>query len=136
MATQVILRAKFSSSAINDSPALNYRDVNLIGYLNNPNGTYITRENELTQGVESSKVYAQMNIPSGCTIDWFASNDGGVTWEAMTLDDTRKVDQTWTEYTYIRAFTNTSGNKVRYKAILTGNNLVYPRIHSLCATLS
>ena len=136
VAAQIMLRAKFASSTINDSPALNYRDVNLIGYLNNPDGTYISRENELTQGVESTKVYAQMNIPSGCTVDWFASNDGGTAWETMTLDDTRKVDQTWTEYTYIRAFTNPAGNRIRYKAVLSGNNLIYPRIHSLGATLS
>ncbi|MCE5322358.1 DUF4815 domain-containing protein [bacterium] len=136
IAAQIIIRAKLSSSTANDTPALNYKDVNLIGYLNNPNGVYISRENELTQGVESSKVYAQMNIPSGCSLNWFASNDGGATWEPMTLDSTREVDQTWTEYIYLRTFTNPAGNRVRYKAVITGNNLVYPRIHSLGATLS
>jgi hypothetical protein len=135
-AAQVLVRARFASSLVNDSPALNYKDVNLIGYLNNSDGTYISRENELTQGVESTKVYAQMNIPSGCSLNWFASNDGGVTWEPMTLDSTREVDQTWTEYVFLRTFTNQAGNRVRYKAVLTGNNLIYPRIHSLGATLS
>ena len=125
-----------SSSVLNDSPALNYKDVNLIGYLNSPDGTYISRENELTQGVESTKVYAEMSIPSGCSINWFASNDGGATWEEMTIDTTREVDQTWTEYVFLRAFTNPTGNRVRYKAVMTGNNLIYPRIHSLGATLS
>jgi hypothetical protein len=132
----VSVRAKFSSSVLNDSPALNYRDVNLIGYLNSADGTYISRENELTQGVESTKVYAEMSIPSGCSINWFASNDGGATWEEMTIDTTREVDQTWTEYVFLRAFTNPTGNRVRYKAVMTGNNLIYPRIHSLGATLS
>jgi hypothetical protein len=136
VAAQVIIRSKLSSSTANDTPALNYKDVNLIGYLNNPNGVYISRENELTQGVESTKVYAQMNIPSGCTLNWFASNDGGATWEPMTLDATREVDQTWTEYLYLCTFANPAGNRARYKAVLTGNNLVYPRIHSLGATLS
>jgi site-specific DNA recombinase len=44
-----------------------------------PCGTvvYITRENELTQGVESPKVNAWMKIPSGISLNWFASNDGG-----------------------------------------------------------
>jgi hypothetical protein len=135
-ASQVLLRARFASSLVNDSPALNYRDVNLIGYLNNPDGTYISRENELTQGVESTKVYAQMNIPSGCSLNWFASNDGGATWEPMTLDSTREIDQTWTEYILLCTFTNPAGNRVRYKAVMTGNNLIYPRIHSLGATLS
>jgi len=135
-AAQVVIRAKLSSSTANDTPALNYKDVNLIGYLNNPNGVYISRENELTQGVESTKVYAQMNIPSGCTLNWFASNDGGATWESMMLDSTREVDQTWTEYLYLCTFANPAGSRVRYKAVLTGNNLVYPRIHSLGATLS
>ncbi|MBI2842748.1 MAG: DUF4815 domain-containing protein [Armatimonadetes bacterium] len=136
IATRVIVRAKFSSSVLNDSPALNYKDVNLIGYLNSPDGTYISRENELTQGVESTKVYAEMSIPSGCSLNWFASNDGGVTWEPMTLDSTREVDQTWTEYIFLCTFANPAGNRVRYKAVLTGNNLIYPRIHSLGATLS
>lgn len=135
-AAQVLLRARFASSLVNDSPVLNYKDVNLIGYLNNPDGTYISRENELTQGVESTKVYAQMNIPSGCSLNWFASNDGGATWEPMTLDSTREIDQTWTEYVFLRTFTNPAGNRVRYKAVMTGNNLIYPRIHSLGATLS
>ena len=61
----------------NDTPAINFRDVNLVGYLNKTTGAYLTRENELTQGVESTKVYAQMDIPSGTTLQWFASNDGG-----------------------------------------------------------
>lgn len=136
IATQVLLRARFASSVLNDSPALNYRDVNLIGYLNNPDGTYVSRENELTQGVDSTKVYAQMSIPSGCAITWFASNDGGTTWEPMTLDSTREIDQTWTEYIFLCTFANPAGNRVRYKAVMTGNNLIYPRIHSLGATLS
>ncbi len=136
VAAQITVRARLTSSTPNDTPALNYLDVNLIGYLNSPSGTYISRENELTQGVESTKVYAQMNIPSGCSMEWFTSNDGGATWEPMALDSTREVDQTWTEYVYLRTFTNPAGTRVRYKAILTGNNLVYPRIHSLGATLS
>ncbi|MHB1461991.1 MAG: DUF4815 domain-containing protein [Armatimonadota bacterium] len=136
VATRVLLRAKFAGSAGNDSPALNFGDVNLVGYLNNAEGTYISRANELTQGVESTKVYAEMSIPSGCSVVWFASNDGGVTWEEMALDSTREVDQTWTEYLFLRVFTSPAGNSIRYKAVMSGSNLVYPRIHTLGATLS
>jgi hypothetical protein len=42
----------------------------------------------------------------------------------------------WTEYTLVRTFTDNTGNKVRYKAEMTGTPLIYPRIHSLGATLS
>lgn len=77
LATQVLVRVRFASNAANDTPALSFKDVNLIGYLNGTAGAYITRENELTQGVASTKVYAQMDIPSGTTIQWFCSNDGG-----------------------------------------------------------
>ena len=136
LAAEVLVRAVFESSAVNDSPALNYKDVNLVGYLNNTTGAYITRENELTQGVESTKVYTQMHIPSGTTVNWFASNDGGATWEPMSIESTREIDQEWTEYTLTRTFSDPTGNKVRYKAEMTGNNLVYPRIHTLGATLS
>jgi|MTBAKMStandDraft_1061839.scaffolds.fasta_scaffold01049_17 hypothetical protein len=136
IAADVLVRAVFSGTEANDSPALNFKDVNLIGYLNNTTGVYITRENELTQGVESTKVYTQMNIPSGTSLNWFASNDGGATWEPMSIATTREIDQEWTEYTLTRTFADPSGTKVRYKAEMTGNNLVYPRIHTLGATLS
>lgn len=136
LANGVLVRVRFSTGMGNDTPALNFRDVNLIGYLNNTAGTYLTRENELTQGVESTKVYTQMDIPSGTSVQWFASNDGGETWEAMTIDDTRPIDEDWTEYTLVRTFSDPQGNKVRYKAELTGTVLTYPRIHTLGATLS
>ena len=57
LANGVLVQVRFSTGMGNDTPALNFRDVNLIGYLNNTSGTYLTRENELTQGVESTKVY-------------------------------------------------------------------------------
>ena len=136
LATRVQIRVRLSSSLSNDTPAINFRDVNLVGYLNKTTGAYLTRENELTQGVESTKAYVQMQIPSGTTLQWFASNDGGLTWEAMTIQDTRPIDENWTEYTLVRTFTDNTGNKVRYKAEMTGTPLIYPRIHSLGATLS
>jgi hypothetical protein len=54
----------------------------------------------------------------------------------MSIDSTREIDQKWTEYTLTLMFADPTGTKVRYKAELTGNNLVYPRIHTLGATLS
>ena len=70
LAANVLVRALFAGSEANDSPALNFKDVNLIGYLNGTSGAYVTRENELTQGVASTKVYVQMHIPSGTSVDW------------------------------------------------------------------
>lgn len=67
---------------------------------------------------------------------WFASNDGGETWEVMTIDDTQPIDEDWTKYTLVRTFSDPQGNKVRYKAELTGTVLTYPRSHTLGATLS
>jgi hypothetical protein len=120
LASQVLVRALLSSNAVNISPALIYKDVNLIGYLNNTTGAYLNRENELTQGVSSTKVYTQMSIPSGTNINWFASNNGGATWEPMSIITTRKIDQDWTEYTLTRTFSDPNGNRVRYKAEMTG----------------
>lgn len=105
------------------------------GYLNNTSGAYITRENELTQGVASSKVYAQMQIPSGTRLQLLASNNGGATWETMTIEETRPVDEAWTEYTLTRTFTNPAGRRVRYKAVMTGTPLAFPRIHSFIGSV-
>ena len=48
LATRVQIRVRLSSSLSNDTPAINFRDVNLVGYLNKTTGAYLTRENELT----------------------------------------------------------------------------------------
>jgi hypothetical protein len=136
IASQVLVRARFSSQSSGDSPALNFHDVNLIGYLNKTAGVYLTRENELSQSVASTKVYAQMNIPSGTTVQWYATNNGGATWEPLNIAATRQISQEWTEYTLTRTFADSTGRRVRYKAVFTGTPLIYPRIHSLGATLS
>jgi len=136
IAGNIIIRVRFSSGMSNDTPVLNFRDVNMIGYLNKITGTYLTRENELTQGVESTKVYTQMDIPSGTSVQWFTSNDGGETWEAMVIDNTRPIDKNWTEYSLTKLFSDPAGNKVRYKAVMNGTVLTYPKIHTLGATLS
>ncbi len=136
LAANVLVRVRMETGASHDTPALNFRDVNLIGYKNDTSGVYITRENELTQGVESTRVYAQMHVPSGTGVQWFVTNNGGFTWEPMSLDSTRPIDQDWTEYTYQRTFADSTGRKIRYKALLSGNALIFPRIHSLGATLS
>ena len=136
VATQVLVRALLSGSEVNDTPALNFKDVNLIGYLNDSFGVYVSRENELTQGVASTKVYTQMNIPSGASVQWYALNEEDNGWELLSVEATREINQVWTEYTLTRTFYDPLGNKVRYKAELNGNRLVYPRIHTLGATLS
>lgn len=136
LATNLRIRVRFGSGMQNDTPALNFKDVNLIGYLNKTTGTYLTRENELTQCVESTKVYTQMYVPSGTTVQWFTTNDGENTWEAMTVEATRPLNSTWTEYTLARTFRNPAGSRIRYKAVMTGTALSYPKIHTLGATLS
>jgi hypothetical protein len=136
LAADILVRVRFSTDMSNGTPPLNFKDVNLVGYLNKTSGVYLTRENELTQSVESTKAYVHMDIPSGTTLQWFTSNDGGATLEAMTIQETRPIDENWIEYTLVRTFDNPAGNKVRYKAVMTGTELVYPRIHSLGATLS
>ena len=132
-----LIRARLSSAAPNESPVLNFRNVAMIGYRNGCDGTYVTRQNELTQGVAATTLYAEMNVPSNTTVAWHASNDGGTTWEPMTLDGTRTVSKEWTEYTYKHAFLNPAGNKVRYKAVFwAASPNIYARIHRLGVTLS
>ena len=53
-----------------------------------------------------------------------------------TSGGTRAIDEEWTEYTLTRTFTSSAGTRVRYKAVMTGTTLSFPRIHSLGATLS
>lgn len=83
-----------------------------------------------------SGTYNQMDFSSGTSVKRSASSVCGETCKAMTIDDTRPIDEDWTEYTLVLTFSNPQDNKVRYKAELTGTVLAYPRIHTLGATLS
>jgi hypothetical protein len=136
VAAQVLLRATFTGGSANESPALICEDVNLVGYLNNTSATYVTTEIGLTQGIASTKLYAQMSVPANTTAAWYASNDGGATWELMAQQSSRPIDPDWTEYVFSRTFTNPAGTRIQYKAEMAGTALLYPRIHSIGATLS
>ena len=96
------IRVCLSSPLANDILTINFCDVNLVGYLNKTTGAYLTHENALTQGVESTKAYVQMQIPSGIPLQWFASNDGALTWGTITIQNTRLINENWTEYTLVR----------------------------------
>lgn len=98
--------------------------------------TRAIRELVATQPIASAKVYAEMSVPSGTTVVWSASNDGGATWEPMAQESARPLNDTWTEYVLGRAFASPAGNRIRFKAVMAGTALVTPRIHSLGATLA
>ena len=93
-----------------ESPVLNFHDVHWLGTLSNTAGTYITCEMTLMQGVASAKVYAEMDVPSGTSVTWYASNNGGAAWEAMTLAGTRPINEIWTEYTFACTFASAAGS--------------------------
>lgn len=132
----LLIRARFASTRTNESPALLFKTTNLIGFVNDQDGLYITRELETTQNISSTVLYVEQQIPSSTTVTWYASNDGGATWEEMSITATRAISQDWTEYTYEAEFTD-PGNRMRYKAIFAcANASIYPRVHKLGATLS
>jgi hypothetical protein len=136
LGTRIVLRALFSTSSSAESPVLGFHDLHLFTYLNATEGVYVTRELVTSQGIASAKVYTQMSVPSGTSVQWFCSNDGGATWEPMAQEGTRPIDQTWTEFTFARAFASAAGTRVRFKAAMAGTQLVTPRIHTLGVTLA
>ncbi|CAM2070197.1 DUF4815 domain-containing protein [Sulfidibacter corallicola] len=134
---QVLVRARFvrTEPLEHESPALVIGDVALIGYFNDDSGVYITREHTVTQGIASNRIYAEMDVPSGTAVNWFASNNGE-SWEPMSLEATNPIDTIWTEYSYELTFADPNGTRIRFKAEMTGTNMVSPRIHRFGATLS
>lgn len=136
LGSRIVLRALFSTSSGIQSPVLSFHDLHLFTYLNAANGAYVTRELVTSQGIASAKVYAEMSVPSGTTVQWFCSNNGGSTWEPMAQEGTRPINQTWTEFTFGRTFASAAGTRIRFKAVMAGTQLVTPRIHTLGATLT
>jgi hypothetical protein len=136
LATRVVVRALFSTTTSQITPAVGIGDLHLMTYQNATIATYVTRELVTAQGIASAKVYTQMSIPSGTSVQWFCSNNGGSTWEQMAMEVLRPINQVWTEYTFSRPFTAPTGNRIRFQAVLRGTQLVAPRIHTLGATLT
>ena len=89
---------------------------------------------QLLQGVAGTKVYAQMDLPQGCAVAWYASNDNGATWVALAEEPgtRRAVNSVWTEYTLAGAFADGTKKQVRYKAIMTGSGARFQPCPTAC----
>lgn len=124
----MIVRAVLMGTTNNETPLFEFKNVVLLGYLNNFAGTYITKEIVLSEDVSTSKVYAQMDVPDGSNVNWFASNDGGQTWVSIAMEATRAVDDECTEYVGTSEFSGSTGNRVRFKAEMMGGSVVFPRV--------
>ncbi|MBO1320262.1 hypothetical protein [Acanthopleuribacter pedis] len=111
LANDVLIRVRFSGSKPNETPALKFGDVNLIGYLDQESGVYVTCEHAVSQSVSTEKIDVEVNIPSGTTVRWYGMNDGD-RWEEMTLVETKPVDHLWTEYRLSCEFQDSAGRKV------------------------
>lgn len=135
-ATDVIIRARLTTDRDGTSPSIAMSTVGLVGFLNALAGRYISRQFAFSQATDQVHVYAHAAIPSGCTVDWFASNDDGVTWDAMVVDSSEALDATWTKYTLSATFSSPTGTQFRLRADLTATSpLVVPRLGPVGATL-
>ena len=132
----MLVRATLSSPRGNESPAIAFKNLMLIGYLGGLEGAYISRQIETTQSIGAVTAYIEANMPSGTTFTPYVSVDGGSTWTELVVDTTRSVDQTWTEYT-LQAEPETPGTLIRFKVEFTGSTPgVFARVHKLGATLA
>jgi hypothetical protein len=134
--TDFILRALLTTDRDGTSPSVSMSTVGAIGFLNALAGKYVTRQFAFSQPLDKVHVYAHAAIPSGCTVTWFASNDDGVTWDEMTVDDSEALDATWSKYTLSVTFSDGSGQKFRLRADLTASSpLVVPKLGPVGASL-
>lgn len=60
-----------------DTTVLNFKDVGLVAYLTKTINMHLTHKNDLTQLLECTKAYVQMDNPSGTPLQSFVSNDNG-----------------------------------------------------------
>jgi hypothetical protein len=135
---KIALDRPVSSGAVALSPLLHTGALHLVGYKVATAGAYVTRMLQMVQGAASTKVYAQMNVPDGCSVIWHATNDDGAHWKELTPDTslTRSINSVWMEYVFAGSFDDPTKKQIRYKAVMTGSGAFFPRIHRLGATLS
>lgn len=88
------------------------------------NGTYVSRMLELDRDVAGIELYAHEATPTGTSVTWYASNDDGKNWVALSRDTTyNKLIDGNTE-TYERRYTGTfpaGNNRIRLKAVMSSS---------------
>ena len=88
------------------------------------NGTYVSRMLELDRDVTGIELYAHEATPTGTSVTWYASNDDGKNWVALSRDTTYNKLIDGNTGTYERRYTgtfSTGNNRIRLKAVMNSS---------------
>ncbi|MBU5669498.1 DUF4815 domain-containing protein [Peptoniphilus sp. MSJ-1] len=129
----VTVRAKMTTKG-NVSPAIALDSLLLLGTLNSPSSTYVSRNIVTDAKYTSVKVIADVYAPSGAgVVFYYATDRDGNTWKKLTQNGDGKVKKVggYIEYTYT-ANESSGVNNFRVRVDLTTNNpAVRPTVRRL-----
>ena len=104
--TKILVRATLNTTDTALTPIIRIDPVNLISWLYDTSGDYLTVTTDTTQTPYSEvKMQYKGWQPSGTTVTPYFSTDGGSTWNALTLDNSYQVNDYFWQYEYSKKIT-------------------------------
>lgn len=116
VAQKVKLRAIITTNG-ETSPIIAADSIRLIGFTTGLSGSYIGRNVELPEPIESVKQTFEAMIPNGCSVTPQYSYDNGGTWYNSTVVDSSPISSEFTRYT-CESTVSLAANAVNYRARL------------------
>lgn len=127
-ATLVQLRCELSV-AYSTSPILAGDCVNLIGFIEKSQGTYVSKTVTMDDSFNTVAISLEAAKPSNTGFDVYIQTDGR-TWVQMTDPTVVTIDEEFARYSYKKTVSSTKTFKVKIK-MASNNPLVKPRIRRL-----
>jgi hypothetical protein len=118
----------------NSSPMIAADSLNLIGFLEQTEGTYVSRQIQLDENFTKARVICDFALPSNTGARVFIMANTAGTWTELTSPTISRVDDEFSRYEY--NLTGLSSKTYRVKVVLsTSNPLIRPRARKLMSIL-
>lgn len=115
------------------SPIIAGDCINLIGFLTQNTGSYISREVSTSEKFTNIRVIFDADIPSVASVKVYIFTDQESTWKELTTPiSVTPVNEEFSTYEYNHRLSQPGGSKYRIKIEMSSNNiLIRPRIKKL-----
>ena len=128
----VKLKAELNTSqSTNTSPLIASDCINLVGFINESSGAYISRTVTMDDKFTKIRLLANISAPTGTSVKFFYKTDAETDWVQITDTPTiTAVDTEFSTYEYLHTCTEAQTYKLKIE-MATSNVLIRPRIKKL-----
>lgn len=131
--TRLLIRACIETSRTEVSPVIAMDSIELIGYLNNTNCEYISKNIETDRKFRTVKQVLDINQPTGTNVIVYYSTDGnGADWRSAQQTDYKVKDANgYIQYTFEENLTSDASNFRARIHLSTNDPCIRPKVKNL-----